>query len=110
MEIIKRTTTEVEKETVSTTGYGEKLQVSYSSYGHLVLRFFSLNIPDSLCITCDVPVYYDTLNKEWNHHNSLNAVCGKAVPKSSVPKETLIVMDQNESASLIRFVQEHVKV
>ena len=122
MEIIKRTT-EVEKETVSTTGYGERIQVSYNSYGHLVLRFFKHDpvpvLSVSTCSTCETPI--KRYGKDtWMHVNTVNidAVTGvlkdhPAIPAeepSSPSPETLIVLDQDESTSLIRFVQEHVKV
>lgn len=123
MEIIKRTT-EVEKETVSSTGYGERIQVSYNSYGHLVLRFFNKDplpvLSASTCTICGTPV--QRYGKQtWMHVKSMISTSDTlitvpqehtAIPKDEPPippQETLIVLDQDESATLIRFVQEHVK-
>jgi hypothetical protein len=128
MEIIKRTS-ETEKQTVSTRGYNEKMQVSLNNYGHIVLRFFThhSNYDIDKCKYCDLPIYYE--NEKWYHRiadRAPNEYCAmmsdnplldgkmsdlqRAEPRAYVsPEETLIVLDQSESRDLIRFIKERLQ-
>ena len=73
MEIIKRTS-ETEKQTVSTKGYNEKMQVSFNNFGHIALRFFDDNFTPqpvkwkSTCKYCQRPIHtYNGAYPTWYH-------------------------------------------
>lgn len=127
MEIIKRTS-ETEKETISTGGYNEKMQVSYNNFGHIALRFFDgVFIPqpvkwNSTCKFCLRPIHTeDGSYPNWFHDESNYGICVGvtdpdkpderfyATPNEEIPmtkpKETLLVLDQSESNDLIKFIK-----
>ena len=112
MEIITRSS-ETEKQTVSTRGYNEKMQVSLNNYGHIVLRFFDTSDPDiSNCKNCGNLVHYTGKVNGWVHQTVIPVdkvkECAKAEPKDK-PQETLIVLDAAESRDLIRFIKERLQ-
>lgn len=129
MEIIKRTS-ETEKQTVSTKGYTEKMQVSFNNFGHIALRFWSEPTNDTKhCKHCGLAIYYLS-GKGWVHtvsDRADNIYCmmmgdeplpdgksmsdlGVAEPEETPkPQETLIVLDAAESRDLIQFVKERLQ-
>jgi len=131
MEIIKRTS-ETEKQTVSTRGYNEKMQVSLNNYGHIVLRFFDDNFTPqpvkwkSTCKYCQRPIHtYNGAYPTWYHDETDNPmddtvttpdIPGEifyATPDEEIPmtkpQETLIVLDAAESRDLIQFIKERLQ-
>ena len=130
MEIIKRTS-ETEKQTVSTRGYNEKMQVSFNNFGHIALRFFDNKFTPqpvkwkSTCKYCQRPIYtnreiYDT----WFHTEGYPLCIGitdpdepdkkfYATPNEEIPmtkpQETLVVLDAVESRDLIQFIKERLQ-
>ena len=113
MEIIKRTS-ETEKQTVSTRGYNEKMQVSLNNYGHIVLRFWSDAVSITTCKVCGNPLTWYEADQVWqynfsrwcNNDTNLLHVPDKS---SNASQETLIVLDQSESSDLVNFIQQRVK-
>ena len=128
MEIITRTS-ETEKQTISTKGYNEKMQVSYNNFGHIALRFFSVDHDNpknanSICKDCGGPITYAYNVGKWEHVATLDNGVGKAYPPESrashpaIPsqnvdltpfRETLIVLDVAESRDLIQFIKERLQ-
>jgi hypothetical protein len=129
MEIIKRTS-ETEKQTVSTKGYNEKMQVSFNNFGHIALRFFDSEFEPlpvkwkSNCKHCHKPIH---TTKDaypfWYHDESDSGDCDMkndkvkvivyATPNEEIPmtkpQETLVVLDAAESRDLIQFIKERLQ-
>ena len=130
MKIIKRTS-ETEKQTISTKGYNEKMQVSFNNFGHIALRFFDdiFTQPGkwkSTCKHCQRPIHtYDEAYPTWFHDDSNYVICigvtdpdepnkkFYATPNEEIPmikpQETLVVLDAAESRDLIRFIKERLQ-
>ena len=131
MEIIKRTS-EPEKQTVSTKGYNEKMQVSFNNFGHIALRFFDSEFTPmpakttSVCKYCHNPIHtIEGVDTDWNHDTTGYALCigvtdpdyldkqYYATPNEEIPmtkpQETLVVLDAVESRDLIRFIKERLQ-
>ena len=129
MEIIKRTS-ETEKQTVSTKGYNEKMQVCFNNFGHIALRFFDDNfMPQpvkwkSTCKYCQRLIHtYNGAYPTWYHDETdspmddivttPNIQTFYATPNEEIPmtkpQETLVVLDAAESRDLIRFIKERLQ-
>lgn len=131
MELIKRTS-DIEKETVSTRGYNQKMQISYNNFGHIVLRFFDSDFTPlpvkwkSICKYDNKPIH--TVNGSyptWFHDDTNNRLCEGvmnpdnpgdsfyAEPNEDIPmtkpKDIVVVLDQTESTALIRFIQNTIR-
>lgn len=126
MEIIKRTS-EVEKETVSSGEYNERMQISFNNFGHIALRFFDKNFKPqptklvSVCKHCDKSIHTISDNV-WYHDDTGDVYCDlqndkvKAIvcaePNEEIPltkpQDTLIVLSATESQDLIEFIKQRL--